>query len=140
MLYSDQKDSFADNRILSATGKFYDLKYVLTDHKVSMETRKNLRSLCQVQTCLLHQAQLPNDDELRKLESCWHSLLRRMVKNRWKRKSNSEGEDKFTYLKICAWSLSVLNLFHSYRVFNWILSLQLKSCYVLYFHSSYVII
>ena len=40
MLYSDQKDYFVDNRILSATGKFYDLKYVLTDQKVSMETRK----------------------------------------------------------------------------------------------------
>ena len=57
MFYSDQKDSFVDNRILSATGNFYVLKYVLTDPKVSVEKRKKVfRSLCKIQTCLLHQS------------------------------------------------------------------------------------
>ena len=97
MFYSEQNDSFVDNRILSATGKFNDLKYVLTDHKVTMETRKILEACVRSRLVYCTEVQLPNEDELRKLESCWHSLLRRMVKNRWKRKINSEGEDTFAF-------------------------------------------
>ena len=96
MFYSEQKESFVDNRILSATGKFYELKNVLTDHKVSMNTRRKLLESCiRSRPTYCTEAQLPNENELKKLESCWFGLLRRMVRNGWKRKMNSNGEETY---------------------------------------------
>ena len=66
MFYSDQNDSFVDNRILTATGNFYVLKYVLTDPKVSVEKgKKFFEAYVRSRLVYCTKAQLPNEEELR---------------------------------------------------------------------------
>ena len=87
---------YLDNRILSATGKFHELKNVLTDHRVSLSTRRKLLESC-IRTILTYctEAELPNAEELRKLESCWFGIQRRMIRNGWKRKTDNDGQETF---------------------------------------------
>ncbi|KXJ08925.1 hypothetical protein AC249_AIPGENE15244 [Exaiptasia diaphana] len=73
-------------------------KNVLKDNRVKMKTRKKILESC-MRSRLLYcsEAQLPNEDELKKLETCWFGLLRRMIKNGWKRKKDSDGEETFAF-------------------------------------------
>ena len=86
--------SFTDLRISSAVTKFNQLSSVLCDHQINKRTRKKILEAC-VRSRLIYvtQACLPNAKELRSLESCWHGLLRRMMRGGWSRKKEANGEE-----------------------------------------------
>ena len=79
---------FLSFRIASAFQKWNELKHVLTDKRVYMSTRVKLLEAC-VRSRLLFSAQSWEllASEIRKLESIWHSFLRKMLSNGFKRKN-----------------------------------------------------
>ena len=87
--------SYTELRTASAIGKFNELSGVLCDQNVNMGTRRRILEAC-VRSRLTYatQAWYPREEEMKKLESCWYSLLRKMIRGGWKRKS-SEDEASF---------------------------------------------
>ena len=65
-----------------------------------MQSRRKLLEAC-VRSRLTYglQACYPKEQELKKLEGCWSSFLRTMVKGGWKRKDpEEEGDDEYRFL------------------------------------------
>ena len=83
----DDPSHYLSFRISSAFQKWNELKHVLTDRGIFMSTRIKLLEAC-VRSRLLYSSQSWDlaASELRKLESIWHSFLRKMVTNGFKRK------------------------------------------------------
>jgi len=72
---------YLNHRISSAFQKWNDLKHVLTDKKITMSTRTKILEAC-VRNRLLYSVQAWEllAKELIKIESIWHSFLRKMIK------------------------------------------------------------
>ena len=88
---------FVDVRVARATAKFHEMGRVLKDKEVSMGVRRKLLESC-VRPRLIYATQSwwPKERQLKKLEACWYSFLRQMVKGGYKRKpSEPEMPDNF---------------------------------------------
>ena len=68
---------------------------MLTDQKVNMATRTKLMGTC-VRSRLLYrtQAWYINEENVRKLETCWMELLRHMVNGVWSRPPTPEDAEE----------------------------------------------
>ena len=77
----DDPSHYLSFRISSAYQKWNELKNVFTDKRIFMSTRIKLLEAC-VRSRLLYSCQSWDllASEVTKLESIWHSFLRRMVK------------------------------------------------------------
>ena len=84
----DDPSHFLSFRIASAFQKWNELKHVFTDKRIFMSTRIKLLEAC-VRSRLLYSSQSWEllATEIRKIESIWHSFLRKMVCNGFKRKN-----------------------------------------------------
>jgi len=69
----------------------------MCDTNIRLQTRRKILEAC-VRSRLTYrlQACYPNEAEMKKLEACWSSLLRNMVKGGWKRK-DPEGDDEVNF-------------------------------------------
>ena len=70
------------------------MRQVVTDQKVNMTTRTKLMGAC-LRSRLLYrtQAWYINEENIRKLETCWMELLRQMVNSRWSRLPTPEDAE-----------------------------------------------
>ena len=87
--------TFVDMQIGSAFGKFNEMFKVLCDGRINMSTRRKLVESCVRSrlTYALHASQIYESD-VRKIEGAWYGMLRRMVRNGWKRRRDlDDGED-----------------------------------------------
>ena len=87
--------TFVDMQIGSALGKFNEMSKVLCDGRVNMPTRRKLVESC-VRSRLTYalQASKIYESDIRKIEGAWYGMLRRMVRNGWKRRRDlDDGED-----------------------------------------------
>ena len=88
--------SFVDRRIASATAKFNQLGQVLKDQDVHKPIRKKfLETYVRSRLTYATEAQLPNAEELRRMEVFWHGCLRRMARNGHRRKLVPNGEQSY---------------------------------------------
>ena len=84
----DDPSLFLTFRISSAFQKWNELKHVFTDKRIFMTTRIKLLEACvRSRLCYSCQSWELSASELRKLESIWHSFLRKMISNGYKRKN-----------------------------------------------------
>ena len=84
----DDPSLFLTFRISSAFQKWNELKHVFTDKRIFMTTRMKLLEACvRSRLCYSCQSWELSASELRKLESIWHSFLRKMISNGYKRKN-----------------------------------------------------
>ena len=82
-----------DLRIAKATAKFYELGDVLQDQEVHLSIRKKLlEASVRPRLTYATQSWKPSEGEINKLEACWCSFLRRMVKGGF-RKKPADGND-----------------------------------------------
>ena len=83
-----------DLRIAKATAKFHELENVLRDSEIHLSIRKKFLEAC-VRPRLTYATQSwrPSEIEIKKLESCWHGFLRRMVKGGFRNKPTEPGND-----------------------------------------------
>ena len=97
VISSNEVNCFTENRIVSATNKFNEMRSVLTDTNVYMRTKRKILEAC-VRSRLTYatQAVLPNEKQLKKLEACWYRLLRSMVKGKWVGEQSQEESDEET--------------------------------------------
>ena len=74
--------------ISSAFHKWNELKHILTDRKILISTRTKILQAC-VRNRLLYivSAWEIIINKLRKIDSIWHNFLRRMIKDRFKRRN-----------------------------------------------------
>ena len=88
VICNDDEKAFTEHRTSRAKAKFNELKEVLTDIKVHLRTRRKILEAC-VRSRLLYgiDAAIPDEAQIKKLESCWNECLRSMVKNGWKRRN-----------------------------------------------------
>ena len=111
--YSQQDDSSIgsselDNRITSATCKFYELKHFFRNHKIHLQTRiKYLHSLVRSRLTYLSAGWTITKVQLEKLDSCYIRFLRNMIKGGWQRQKSEKYvrkkdgvEGEFAKLKI----------------------------------------
>ena len=98
MITNEDDSCFTELRTSRATGKFYELKSVLSDKQVNMNTRRKLIEAC-VRSRLVYgtQACFPLEKEMKKLESCWAQHLRYMVRGGWARKGE-DGDNDYRFL------------------------------------------
>ena len=94
---NNQEECFTDHRTARAVAKFNELRTVLCDTNINIRTRRKLVESC-VRSRLTYgiAAWFPNEQQIRKLESCWMQCLRSMVKGGWSRKNipdSSEDEE-----------------------------------------------
>ena len=84
---------FTQHRIERAIVKFNELRKVLCDVNININTRRKILEAC-VRSRLTYgtAAWFPNEQELQKLENCWNQFQRDMVKGGWKRR-NAEGDE-----------------------------------------------
>ena len=84
----EDPSKYLSHRISSAFQKWNELKHVLTDKRIRMSTRIKFLEAC-IRMRLLYSVQSwdLSANELRKIESIWHSFLRKMVNNGFKRKN-----------------------------------------------------
>ena len=95
---TETNKTFTEHRIACAFAKFNELRGVLSDIHVNVRSRRKLVESC-VRSRLTYgtQAWFPKEQELKRLESCWHEILRSMVKGGWSRKKPPEGSDEVEY-------------------------------------------
>ena len=90
-IYTDGRNSTA-LRIAKATAKFNELSDVLRDTDIHLSIRKKfLEASVRPRLTYATQAWKPLQEEIDKLEACWHGFLRRMVKGGFRNKP-SEGD------------------------------------------------
>ena len=97
---NDENKCFTEHRIASATSKFNELRKVLIDTNVYMQTRRKILEAC-VRSRLTYgtHASLPNEKQMKMLEGCWYRLLRNMIKGGWARRdSDNLEEENFSFL------------------------------------------
>ena len=84
----DDPSKYLSHRISSAFQKWNELKHVLTDNRILMSTRVKFLEAC-IRMRLLYSVQSwdLSASELKKIECIWHSFLRKMVNNGFKRKN-----------------------------------------------------
>ena len=87
VITNDVSVCFTEHRTDRAWAKFNELRTVLTDNKVNMQTRRKLLESC-VRSRLIYgtQACYPKEHQMKKLEACWYGCMRSMVKGGWRRK------------------------------------------------------
>ena len=80
MFSNKDQSSFTDLGVSKAIGKFSEMRQVLTDQKAKMTPRTKLMA-ARVRSHLLcgTLAWYINEENVRKLETCWMELLRQMV-------------------------------------------------------------
>ena len=94
VITNSNEKCFTEHRASRAKAKFNELRAVLADKKVNLKTRRKILESC-VRSRLLYgvEADIPNEAQLKKLESCWFECLRSMVKRGWERRNTSEDVD-----------------------------------------------
>ena len=90
--------TFTEHRIACAFAKFNELRGVLSDINVNVRSRRKILESC-VRMRLTYgtQAWFPKEQELQRLESCWHEILRSMVKGGWSRRKPPDNSDETVY-------------------------------------------
>ena len=84
----EDSSHFLTFRISSAFQKWNELKHVFTDKRIFMTTRIKLLEACvRSRLCYSCQSWELSASELKKLETIWHSFLRKMISNGFKRKN-----------------------------------------------------
>ena len=94
VITNSNEKCFTEHRTSRAKAKFNELRDVLADKKVNLKTRRKILESC-VRSRLLYgvEADIPNEAQLKKLESCWFECLRSMVKRGWERRNTGEDVD-----------------------------------------------
>ena len=88
-----------EHRTSRANAKFHQLKEVLCDTKVNPRTRWKLLEACVVPRLLYGmQACFPNEDQLKKIESCWFQILRSMIRGGWRRVSDDPENPDYRFV------------------------------------------
>ena len=84
----DDPSHYLSCRISSAFQKWNELKHVLTDKRIFMSIRVKFLEAC-IRSRLLYSCQSweLSASEIKKLETIWHSFLRKMISNGFKRKN-----------------------------------------------------
>ena len=91
--------SCVEHRTARASAKFNQLREVLCDPKVRKKTRKKLLESCVVPRLIYGlQACFPNEEETKKIESCWFQLLRTMVRGGWRRVSEDPEDPDYRFV------------------------------------------
>ncbi|XP_038062323.1 uncharacterized protein LOC119732791 [Patiria miniata] len=96
-------------QISSAWAKWAEIKDVLTDKEVKMTTRvRMLEAMVRSRLVYAVQTERLRASERDKLDSLWMNFCRKLVKGRFSKKKNMDGEDTYVYkynaseiLKIC---------------------------------------
>ena len=92
---TEENGCFTEHRIARAQAKYNELRRVLTDGRINMRTRRKFLYACvQKRLCYGTEACLPNEQQMKKLESCWVEFLRGMVRGGWRRRSTPEGAEE----------------------------------------------
>ena len=90
-----EEGCFTEHRIARASAKFNELRHILTDSRINMQTRrKYLYASVRSRLTSGTQACLPNERQIRKLESFWGECLRSMVSGGWRRQRTPEGAEE----------------------------------------------
>lgn len=98
MITNEDDSCFTELRTSRAIDKFYELKSVLSDKQVNMNTRRKLIEACVRSRLVCTQACFPLEKEMKKIESCWAQHLRYMVKGGWARKGeDGDNDSRFLY-------------------------------------------
>ena len=94
VITNNENDCFTDHRIARAVAKFNELRTVLCDTNVNIQTRRNILETC-VQSRLIYgtAAWFPNGHQLKKMEACWMQCLRSMVKGGWGRRNVPDSSE-----------------------------------------------
>ena len=102
------------------------MRQVLTDQKVNMATRTKLMGTC-VRSRLLYrtQAWYINEENVRKLETCWMELLRQMVNGVWSRPPTPEDAEE-TEFRLRYTNIEILHITKNRSLRNVIRSQYLK--------------
>lgn len=97
VITTEENKSFTQHRINSANAKFNELRAVLSDPNVNLQSRRKfLYSSVRARLTYGTQACYPKEQEMKQLEGCWNGLLRSMVRGGWSRRS-SENPDEAEY-------------------------------------------
>ena len=101
MVTTAENQTFTELRTTRAFAKFNEMRNVLCDVNVNLRTRRKLLEAC-VRSRLTYgtQAWYPREHELKRLEACWHEMLRSMVRGGWSRKQ-PENPDEEGYAFKC---------------------------------------
>ena len=90
-----EEGCFTEHRIARASAKFNELRHILTDSRINMQTRrKYLYASVRSRLTSGTQACLPNERQMTKLESFWGECLRSMVSGGWRRQPTPEGAEE----------------------------------------------
>ena len=97
-IYNDGRNSTA-LRIAKATAKFNELSDVLRDTDIHLSIRKKfLEASVRPRLAYATQAWKPLQEEIDKLEACWHGFLRRMVKGGFRKKTPEGDTVNFSFV------------------------------------------
>ena len=91
----DNKSEFIDYKISHATSKFDQMNYFFKNKKIALATRIKILEAC-VRSRITYalQSWRPNETELKKLDTCWFEMLRKMIIGGYRRKETSIGKDQ----------------------------------------------
>ena len=85
--FPEGNSNSTDLRIAKATAKFHELENVLRDSEIYLSIRKKFLEACvRPRLTFATQSWRLSEIEIKKLESCWHGFLRRMVKGGFRNK------------------------------------------------------
>ena len=97
-IFNDGRNSTA-LRIAKATAKFNELSDVLRDSEIHLSIRKKyLEASVRPRLTYATQAWRPLQQEIDKLEACWHGFLRRMIKGGFRRKPSVGDDNNFSFV------------------------------------------
>ena len=94
VITNKENDCFTDHRIVRAVAKFNELRTVLCDTNVNIQTRRKILETC-VKSRLTYgtAAWFPNEHQLKKMEARWMQCLRSMVKGGWGRRNVPDSSE-----------------------------------------------
>ena len=95
-IFNDGRNSTA-LRIAKATAKFNELSNVLRDGEINLSIRKKyLEASVRPRLTYASQAWRPSQNEIDRLEACWHGFLRRMIKGGFRNKPSDGDANNFS--------------------------------------------
>ena len=95
-IFNDGRNS-TELRIAKATAKFNELSDVLRDNEIHLSIRrKYLEASVRPRLTYAAQAWKPSEEEIVKLEACWHGFLRRMIRGGFRNKPSEDDVHNFS--------------------------------------------
>ena len=92
MLSPEKPTRLIEHRIESATAKFHDLRKILTNGRISARTRgRYMNAFVRSKLCYNIATWNNPDHFVNTLDVVWHRMLRKVVKNGFKRKADSKA-------------------------------------------------